>query len=234
MRKIKSNLWSFFILLISAPYYRGHFSCPFDNMQASALPAPASAGAGVEATATEVKEMEEEETIADEEKEEAKEKEKEEDEEYEPEAEYAYEDLEDYRNQVMERFNSCCPFDVRLHRVVDPDKDDWESRCLARAIGMRWNKVSPTIFCEWPVGSGQVYPQGELGYEFLKIYAEVTGTGNGEVKRPNSWRELKGCLEHIEPDEDEDEDKAADEDDEEDASSKVKHKQKRMCTNDQA
>jgi hypothetical protein len=114
-------------------------------------------------------------------------------------------ELEACRQQVVERFNACCPFDVRLHRNVDPNNDAWEAECHARAIGMRWNKVNPTVFCEWPVGSGEVYPQGELSYQFLLIYAKASGTFTGDVKRPNAWRELHGCMEHIEAPTEEDE-----------------------------
>jgi hypothetical protein len=121
------------------------------------------------------------------------------------------EDLYPLRQEVVARFNACCPFDVRFHRTVDPTKDDWESQCHARAIGMRWNKVTPTVFCEWPIGSGEVYPQGDLGYKFLCIYAEASGTFNGDVKRPNSWRELKGCMEHIDAPTDEEDDAAEEE-----------------------
>lgn len=115
-------------------------------------------------------------------------------------------DIDELEAQVAARFNACCPFDVRLHRALDPKVDNWNDRCLARAIGMRWKKNSATIYCEWPVGSGDVYPQGDLAYRFLKIYAEASGTFNGEVKRPNAWKELKGCMEHIDEGDDEDSD----------------------------
>jgi hypothetical protein len=107
-------------------------------------------------------------------------------------------DIANLRAQIEAKVNACCPFTVRFHRTISTDKDrKWNEKCVARAIGLRWKGQAPVLYCEWPIGSGQVHSAGTIGFEFLKIYAQITGVYAGEVRRPNGWKEIKACVERL-------------------------------------
>jgi len=106
---------------------------------------------------------------------------------------------EDMEKAISKVFNRCCPTAIRLHRTLDPATENWQERCTARVIGVRWKNNSAQLMCEWQVGTGVLYTQGTLAFEFAKIYAAAAKSYAGEVTHPNAWKDLIVSMQHVEP-----------------------------------
>lgn len=105
----------------------------------------------------------------------------------------------DMQNAISAVFSRCCPADIRLHRTLDPSVENWDERCRARVIGLRWKNGTAQVYCEWPIGSKNLFNQGSLGYEFIKIYAHAANSYGSEITHPNAWKDLIVCMKHVEP-----------------------------------
>ena len=93
-------------------------------------------------------------------------------------------------------FNRCCPADIRFHRNLHPSIQNWAERCRARVICLRWKNGVGQVVCEWPVGSKNLYNQGSLAFECLKIYAAASNSMKGELVHPDAWTQMRICMKH--------------------------------------
>jgi hypothetical protein len=101
--------------------------------------------------------------------------------------------VQDMQAAISQLFNACCPAAITLHRQLDPAIENWGERCKGRIIGLRWNAETAQVICEWPIGSGALYNQGALAFEYMKIYASASRSFKGEVTHPNAWKDLIVC-----------------------------------------